>query len=246
MSSALTSGTAARTARARREGVLRPVSHFVTVDRWQPHRWASSCWVRPARIRRAVKAGAKPDARERAVLKGAPAEHTHGHALGRASWATARSGPEAKSVHGVDLYPFIRTTRKTRRYGAGMNLGPSLKGLRLRAGLKQTDLAARMGCTASAIAAVENEVRRPSIDLLERWLRATGGRLRIEEESRSGSVIDAEEESTVKELRALDNKGWTTVMLLVRIWSHLDESERRLIGILFLGLASDVRSRHTA
>ncbi|WP_202390346.1 helix-turn-helix domain-containing protein [Tsuneonella aeria] len=52
-------------------------------------------------------------------------------------------------------------------------------GARARAGLKQAELAERMGTSQSAVARLESGKGRPSVATLEKLAQATGSKLRI-------------------------------------------------------------------
>jgi transcriptional regulator with XRE-family HTH domain len=51
---------------------------------------------------------------------------------------------------------------------------PALKKARERAGLKQRELAERIGISRAFVIAVEVGRRKPSFDLMERWAKALG------------------------------------------------------------------------
>jgi transcriptional regulator with XRE-family HTH domain len=53
----------------------------------------------------------------------------------------------------------------------------AIRGARLRAGLKQSELAERVGTTQSAIARLESPGSNPTVGTIERVLEATGHRL---------------------------------------------------------------------
>lgn len=59
-------------------------------------------------------------------------------------------------------------------------VGPILRRARLDAGLTQAELAERMGTTQSAVARLEANDSNPSIETLDRALRAADHKLRIE------------------------------------------------------------------
>jgi ribosome-binding protein aMBF1 (putative translation factor) len=63
--------------------------------------------------------------------------------------------------------------------GRAMDLAELVYTARTDAGLTQTQLAAAMGTSQSAVAAWENGARTPGIDALERLAAACGKRLRI-------------------------------------------------------------------
>lgn len=63
--------------------------------------------------------------------------------------------------------------------GRAMDLAELVYTARTDAGLTQTQLAAAMGTSQSAVAAWENGARTPGIDALERLATACGKRLRI-------------------------------------------------------------------
>lgn len=55
----------------------------------------------------------------------------------------------------------------------------TIREARLAAGLTQTQLAERLGVTQSAISKLEREGSNPTVDTVDRALRATGHRLQI-------------------------------------------------------------------
>lgn len=63
--------------------------------------------------------------------------------------------------------------------GRAMDLAELVYAARTEAGLTQTQLAAAMGTSQSAVAAWENGARTPGIDALERLAAACGKRLHI-------------------------------------------------------------------
>lgn len=64
------------------------------------------------------------------------------------------------------------------RYTAGMGIGPELvRRARREAGLTQAELARRAATSQSAVAAYESGAKTPTVDTLERLLRAAGWRL---------------------------------------------------------------------
>ncbi len=63
--------------------------------------------------------------------------------------------------------------------GKEFQLARTLIEARTRAGLSQTQLARRMKTSQSYIARIESGEVRPSTDALERFVHATGSRLRI-------------------------------------------------------------------
>lgn len=63
--------------------------------------------------------------------------------------------------------------------GEEFELAKALIEARTRAGLSQTQLARRMKTSQSYVARIEGGKVRPSTDVLERFARATGTRLRI-------------------------------------------------------------------
>ena len=63
--------------------------------------------------------------------------------------------------------------------GRAMDLAELVYAARTEAGLTQTQLAAAMGTSQSAVAAWENGARIPGIDALERLAAACGKRLHI-------------------------------------------------------------------
>lgn len=60
-----------------------------------------------------------------------------------------------------------------------MDTATTLRAARERAGLSQTDLAARTGTSQAAISAYERGRKQPSIATLDRLLAATGARLAV-------------------------------------------------------------------
>ena len=66
-----------------------------------------------------------------------------------------------------------------REAGWAMDLAELVHATRTEAGLTQTELAAAMGTSQSAIAAWENAARTPGIEALERLAKACGKRLHI-------------------------------------------------------------------
>jgi DNA-binding XRE family transcriptional regulator len=51
---------------------------------------------------------------------------------------------------------------------------------RERAGLTQTDLARRLGCSQQAVAQAERWESNPTVDLIRTWAKACGSNVRIE------------------------------------------------------------------
>lgn len=58
-----------------------------------------------------------------------------------------------------------------------------LKDARHRAGITQAELARRLGVSQAAVAKLESPSANPTVDTLDRALRATGHRLRLEAET---------------------------------------------------------------
>jgi transcriptional regulator with XRE-family HTH domain len=86
------------------------------------------------------------------------------------------------------------------------DLSSRLQELRLRAGLTQRALCARLDLAPATVANVEANRRRPSIELLFAWIEATGGNLRVELPGEAESpllALTAEERALVLAYRAL-------------------------------------------
>jgi transcriptional regulator with XRE-family HTH domain len=66
-----------------------------------------------------------------------------------------------------------------------------LKAARLRAGLTQAELARRLGVSQAAVAKLESPRANPTVDTLDRALRATGHRLRLDAEGHSPGVDES-------------------------------------------------------
>jgi transcriptional regulator with XRE-family HTH domain len=66
-----------------------------------------------------------------------------------------------------------------------------LKASRLRAGLTQAELAGRLGISQAAVAKLESPRANPTVDTLDRALRATGHRLRLDAEAHSPGVDES-------------------------------------------------------
>ncbi len=60
-----------------------------------------------------------------------------------------------------------------------MDIGETLRGARLDAGLSQTELARRAGTSQATLSAYESGAKRPSVETLSRLLAATGRRLSV-------------------------------------------------------------------
>jgi len=66
-----------------------------------------------------------------------------------------------------------------------------LREARITAGLTQAALAARLGVTQSAIAKLEREGSNPTVETLDRALRATGHRLQLIAPAWSGGIDES-------------------------------------------------------
>ncbi|MFN8073753.1 MAG: XRE family transcriptional regulator [Mycobacterium sp.] len=131
------------------------------------------------------------------AVKTAPAKKTAPKKAVKKTATTARKAPAVAKkatprASGVD-YRTARaqrqaalTAERRRTYeqayhdaGRAMDLAELVYTARTDAGLTQTQLAAAMGTSQSAVAAWENGARTPGIDALERLAAACGKRLRI-------------------------------------------------------------------
>jgi transcriptional regulator with XRE-family HTH domain len=66
-----------------------------------------------------------------------------------------------------------------------------LKAARSRAGLTQAELARRLGISQAAVAKLESPRANPTVETLDRALRATGHRLRLEAETHRPGVDES-------------------------------------------------------
>ena len=71
-----------------------------------------------------------------------------------------------------------------------MDVSSVVRAARARAGLTQAELARRTGTSQAAISALERGVEQPTVDRLERILRATGRQLGVESIAPAGVEAD--------------------------------------------------------
>ncbi|TPG28105.1 helix-turn-helix domain-containing protein [Mycolicibacterium hodleri] len=126
----------------------------------------------------AVKtATAKKTAAPKKAAKKAPAaaKKAPTSSGGRVDYRTARAQRQA-ALTGAQRQTYEQAYHDA---GRAMDLAELVYTARTEAGLTQTQLAAAMSTSQSAVAAWENGARTPGIDALERLAAACGKRLRI-------------------------------------------------------------------
>lgn len=79
----------------------------------------------------------------------------------------------------AELLQDAQTRREYDALGPEFAVARALIEARTRAGLTQSEVAARMGTTQSVIARLESGRAAPSLRSLERYARAVGGRVRV-------------------------------------------------------------------
>ena len=96
--------------------------------------------------------------------------------------------PEVPEVPGLPLLPGFREMALRRMSAERRRLVADLTAQRRSAGLSQTEVAARMGTSQSAVARLERAGSNPRIETLDAALRATGRRLTLESAPLKASI----------------------------------------------------------
>lgn len=117
-----------------------------------------------------------------------------------------------------------------------MSLGPRLRELRVASRLTQRELASRIGIASPTVTNIETGARHPGLDVLNAWLKETGGRLELVREADPPLVINADERALLAALRALSVDRRSLALRTVSLFGRLDSSNIAVLDHLIGGL----------